>query len=201
MRFAGSFRIDSSRERDVTFTNSVWEASSLELYGGDVSRFKNVASRLRATAGDITILTGRESAVELQYRPSGSINGLEATGSVFITGSDKLLVNLGDTGIEGGTGVGIHLGGRESVLKAAYAELHSRRGPVAVSAEVPKALVELKDVTLASGDGDTTVSLAGSGSLLKTEFARISSQGGSVHLRAGDNGWWTVFAPPPPMVL
>jgi hypothetical protein len=190
MAFAGPFAIYSARERHVSFRSSVWIAPSLGFYTGDVSSVTNVASRLRATGGDIKIITGRESAVQLQYRPNGSLNGLEATGSVFITGSSKLFISLGDTGIEGRTGVQIHFGGQDTVLKAEYAELHSQRGSVSVSGGVPKALVELKQVTLASGGGDTNVSLAGTASLVKAEFTRISSQGGSVQLRAGDNGWW-----------
>jgi hypothetical protein len=187
MAFAGRFEIYSARERSVTFTHSTWKASSLGLYGGDVSGLKNVGSLLHATAGDIEIIGGGSSTIQLQQRPALSSSALKAAGSVSITGGEKLFVDLGDTGIEGGRGVRIGLGGRDSVLKAERADLRSPRGSMTLSSTAPKTLVELKDVVLASGAGSTTVSL-GSESQLKTSLTQISSQGGSVQLHAGSQG-------------
>jgi hypothetical protein len=191
MRFAGGFRLDSSRERGISFTNSIWQAPSLEFFGGGFSSFKSIGSRLRATTGDIDILGGGGSIIQVEGRPSGSVNGLDAAGSVSIMGGgrDKLLVSLKDAGIQGGTGVDVQLFGIASALTAERSELGSPHGPVSVSAGA-QALVELKGATLASGGGDTTVDLAGSHSLLKGESTRVSSQGGSVNLIAGGNGSW-----------
>jgi hypothetical protein len=186
MAFAGPFRIDSSRERSVSFTNSTWRARSLGLYPDAVSSFKSTASLLRATVGDIEIITGGESKVQVRHRPAGSANGLKAAGSVSITGGEKLFVDLGDTGIEGSRGVRVSLS-RDSVLTAEHADLRSPRGFVSVSSGAPKALVELRDVTLAAGRGNATVNL-GSESQLKTAFTRISSQGGTVDLLSGSQG-------------
>jgi hypothetical protein len=190
MSFAGPFRIDSSRERSVTFTNSTWKATSLGLYVDGAASFKSLASLLQATAGKIEIGTGSESLVQVQSHQAGSANALKAAGSVVIYGGEKLFVDLTDTGIEGRRGVRINLGGNESALKAESAQLRSPGGPVSVSA-ASKALVELNHVGLGAGRGNATISLDGPQSVLKTAFTTISSQGGSVDLLAGRHGAWT----------
>jgi hypothetical protein len=187
MSFAGPFRIDSSRERSVTFTNSTWKATSLRLYVDGAASFKSIASLLQATAGNIEIGTGSESLVQVQSHRAGSPSALKAAGSVLIYGAEKLFVDLADTGIEGSRGVRINLGGNDSVLNAERANVRSPRGFVSVSSGAPKALVGLKDVTLAAGGGNATVNL-GSESQLKTALARISSQGGRVDLLSGSQG-------------
>lgn len=191
MSFAGPFGIGGSRDRSMTFKNSVWQAESLGFGGSDQSSFKSVGSLFRATAGDISIRSGGGSVIQLEGRPSRSVNSLEAAGSVSIKGGsgDKLLVNLKDTGIQGGTGVEVLLFGTASELKAEYAEMSSPGGSVRISGG-PKALLELKNVNLASGAGDTTVSVGADGAVLKAESTRISSQGGSVNLHAGMGSGW-----------
>jgi hypothetical protein len=187
MAFAGPFRIDSSRERSISFTNSTWKASSLGLYGDAAGSFKNLASLLHATVGDIEIMGGSESTIQLQQRPAGSANGVKAAGLVTIAGGEKASIGLHSTGIEGGKGVRIRLWGSDSVLKGEQAEVRSPRGFVSILSGAPKALVELKGVTLAAGRGSATVSL-GSESQLKTALTRISSQGGAVDLLSGSQG-------------
>ena len=187
MAFSGRFEIYGSRGRNLTFTNSTWKASSLGLYGGAVSSFRSVASLLHATGGDIAIQGGASSTIQLQQRLAGSVNALRAAGAVSISGGEKLFLELADAGIEGARGVRVSLGGADPVLKAERAALRSPRGSVSVSSAGPKALVELKDVTVASGSGPATISLAHE-SQLTTASTRISSQGGNVDLLAGRGG-------------
>lgn len=194
MRFAGRFEIYSARERSVTFTSSVLKAPSLGFFGGDVGAFKSYASLLEATNGGIQIISGHESAVQVQNRPTASLSGLRATGSIFITGSTKLFVSLRDVGIEGSSGARIHLSGQGSELKADHAEVTSRRGPVSISSLDPTVVVELKRVELSSGGGNTTVSLGGSHSLVTTTLTHISSRTGSVDVRAGGQAWYGAVA-------
>lgn len=185
MRFTGPFRIDAARERSVTFTNSVWQAKSLGLYLGDAGTFRNIASRLRATGGGIELISGSDSTVALQQRPTGSRNSLQAAGLVSVFGGSNRSLILNDTAIVGGTGVRLDVGGTASVLKAERAEVTSPRGAVTVVGQGTKPVVELNGTTLASGGGNTNLSLLSPEARVTTDASRIRSATGSVYLRAG----------------
>lgn len=184
MGFAGPLEIYGARDRSITFKDSFWEARSLSVYGGGGGDVTNVASRLRATAGNVTISTGTEGDIRLQDRPAGFANGLEATGLVSINGGSKLFLSFADTGIVGRQGVQIGVGGNDGVLKAERVEIRGGRGPVTISSTGAKALVELERARFTSL-GNATVNLAGSEATLKAVLTRFQSDGGSVNLLAG----------------
>jgi len=88
--FAGALAIQSSVKTKVVFEDAPWSANSVNInLTGEFSELVSKQSRLRAGAGNLSISLAATGKLEMINPFAPNPNGLEASGSVSISGSDK----------------------------------------------------------------------------------------------------------------
>lgn len=185
--FAGPFTIQSSDKTKVVFEDAPWSAPSVSInLAGEFSELVSKQSRLQATAGNLSISLAGTGKLELINPFAPNPNGLQAAGSVSISGSDKFSAVIGDANIVAGTGIVISLGGFDSILKLDEASLTTGAGVIMISGPGQKTTVEMSQGSYSAPSGVSVV-LSGAETGLKVKDGAFAGGNGSVTLQAGSS--------------
>lgn len=186
VNFAGALVIQSNEKTSVSFSDAPWVATSVNInLAGEFSDMVSNQSRLRASAGNLSISVAATSKLEL-INPFGltNPNGLEATGSVSISGGANFSAVIGDASIQAGTGISISMGGADSVLKLDDASLRTTAGAVMISGAGMRTNIEMSQGTYSAPAG-VSVILPGADTGLKVKDGVFSGGNGSITLQSG----------------
>ncbi|MBL8208037.1 MAG: hypothetical protein JNM09_27640 [Blastocatellia bacterium] len=186
VNFAGPLVIQSSEKTNVAFEDAPWTAPSIAVnLTGDFAEFVSKQSRLRASAGNLSISLGATGKLEL-INPFGltNPNGLEATGAVSLTAGTNFSGVLGDANIQAGTGISISMGGADSILKLDEASLNSNAGAISISGAGQKTNIEMSQGNYSAPAG-VSVILPSADTGLKVKDGIFAGGNGSITLQSG----------------
>lgn len=186
MTFAGALVIQSVHKTEVSFEDALWTATSVNInLAGESSVLTSKQSRLQANAGNVSISFGDTGKLEV-VNPFGltNPNGLQATGSISLSGGNKFSGVFGDANLQAGTGISINLSGADSILKFDEAGMATSGGTVSVSSTGAKTNIEMSQATYSAPAG-VSVTLTGADTGLKVKDGIFSGGSGSVSLQAG----------------
>lgn len=185
MTFAGALVIQSSQKTAVIFEDAPWTATSISVnLTGESSELISKQSRLRASAGNLSISLGNIGKLELINPFGTNPNGLEATGSVSINAGNKFSGVIGDANVQAGTGISVNLGGADSILKLDETNLTTSGGALSISGAGTKTNLEMNQGNYSAPAG-VSVTLPAADTGLKVKDGVFNGGGGSVTLQLG----------------
>jgi len=185
VNFAGALVIQSSEKTKVVFEDAPWSATSVSVnLNGSDSELISKQSRLRASAGNLSISVAATGKLELINPFAPNPNGLEATGSVSISAGNKFSGVIGDANVQAGTGISISMGGADSILKLDEASLSTTAGAISISGAGQKTNVEMNQGNYSAAAG-ISVTLPSADTGLKVKDGVFSGGNGSITLQSG----------------
>jgi hypothetical protein len=163
--FAGPLTIVGGTKSGISMQEASLAGTSVSLlFSGAEAALQTSFSRIDATAGDLTLRLPSTSKMELfNYRTDGvplTRSTLAATGSVSITGADRLSAAFVEAGIAAGGNIDFLTTSFEPSVKFENAGLLSFNGSVSMRLHGSKGKFEFSNSSLRAPVGDLSLTTA-----------------------------------------
>lgn len=216
MGFAGPLVFQGGLKSGAIFTNALFEAPSVTFdFAGGENLVALSQSTVRATTGNVVINVGPVSQLTATGRFAGRTQAILAAGSVQVTGAGKLDGQIGETTVQGNSGININASGAELTLSIVGANLLAPSGAISITGPGRQATfdyslgqmraangvtvnfagnegqIAMQNVTVAAGTGSASfiTALGGARPAKTIIYSSTITAGGSVTVQAADTGF------------
>jgi hypothetical protein len=151
VNFAGPLVINGANKGGVKLQDSVVSASAVTVNFKSTNEafFQANNGKLQATAGNLYVDIGFLAKMEVKGQQAGGT--FVASGTVNLTGEQKLSIALTEVNVQAGNGLIIFLNGSETLLKIEKSTLQTALGNLNITGRYSKSVGEIFGSTLTAG--------------------------------------------------